>query len=108
MSNFIGRPPFSNSLWVGIETMLFHIAQTKIFLRTPSFPIQGVPMNNLAPMKNCPGGVQGNLNWMPGYLSSVCNVSQAMTNVNSCKEMFHPYISVYYRVYLCNNVWNNT
>ena len=70
MSNFIGRPPFSNSLWVGIETMQFHIAQTKIFLRTPSFPIQGVPMNNLAPMKNCPGGVQGNLNWMPGYLPS--------------------------------------
>ena len=68
MSNFIGRPPFSNSLWVGIETMQFNIAQTKIFLRTPSFPIQGVPMNNLAPMKNCPGGgVQGNLNWMPGY-----------------------------------------
>ena len=24
-------------------------------------------MNILAPMKNCPGGVQGNLNWMPGY-----------------------------------------
>ena len=24
-------------------------------------------MNNLAPMKNCPGGMQGNLNWMPGY-----------------------------------------
>ena len=67
MSNFVGRPPFSNSLWVAIETMQFHIAQTKIFLRTPSFPIQGVPMNNLAPMKNCPGGVQGNLNWMPGY-----------------------------------------
>ena len=73
MSNFIGRPPFSNSLWVGIETMQFHIAQTKIFLRTPSFPIQGVPMNNLAPMKNCPGGgVQGNLNWMPGYYQFVC------------------------------------
>ena len=67
MSNFIGRPPFLNSLWVGIETMQFHIAQTKIFLRTPSFPIQGVPMNNLAPMKNCPGGVQGNLNWTLGY-----------------------------------------
>ena len=29
-------------------------------------------MNNLAPMKNCPGGggVQGNLNWMPGYDAS--------------------------------------
>ena len=27
-------------------------------------------MNNFAPMKNCPGGggVQGNLNWMPGYI----------------------------------------
>ena len=24
-------------------------------------------MNNLAPMRNCPGGLQGNLNWMPGY-----------------------------------------
>ena len=35
-------------------------------------------------------------------LSSVCIVSQAMTNVNSCKEMFHPYISVYHHVYLCN------
>ena len=69
MSNFIGRPPFSNSLWVGIETMQFHIAQTKIFLRPPSFPIQGVPMNNLALLKNCHwGGMQGNLNWMPGYM----------------------------------------
>ena len=69
MSNFAGRPPFSNSLWVAIETMQFHIAQTKFSLRTPSFPIQGVPMNNLATMKNCPGGggVQVNLNWMPGY-----------------------------------------
>ena len=71
MSNFIGRPPFSNSLWVDIGTMQFHIAQTKIFLRTPSFPIQGVPMNNFAPMKIVlgGGGVQGNLNWMPGYKS---------------------------------------
>ena len=70
MSNFVGRPPFSNLLWVAIETMQFHIAQTKFFLRTPSFPIQGVPMNNLAPIKivlgGGGGGVQGNLNWMPG------------------------------------------
>ena len=67
MSNFIGRPPFSNSQWAGIETMQFHIAQTN-FLRTPSFSTQGVPMNNLAPIKNCPGGVPGNLNWMRGYM----------------------------------------
>ena len=55
-----------------METMHFHIAHTKIFLRTPLFRIPGVQMNNLAPMKNCPGGggggegVQGNLNWMRG------------------------------------------
>ena len=27
----------------------------------------GVPMNNLAPMRNCTG-VPGRLNWMPGYI----------------------------------------
>ena len=72
MSNFVGRPPFSNWLWVAIETMQFHIAQTKIVLRTPSFRIQGIPMNNLATMKICHGGGggQGNLNWMPGYVLS--------------------------------------
>ena len=68
MSNFLGRPPFSNSQWVAIETMQFHIAQIKLFLRTPSFPIQRVPMNNLHPWKIVlGGGVQGNLNWMPVY-----------------------------------------
>ena len=41
-------------------------------------------MNNLAPMKNCPGGggVQGNLNWMPGY------------NGVGIKHGKHPVISV--------------
>ena len=29
------------------------------FFRTPSFRIQGVTMNNLTPMKNCPGGGGG-------------------------------------------------
>ena len=72
MSTFVGIPPFSNPLWVAMETMHFHIAHTKFF-RTPSFRIQGVPMNNSAPMKNFlrgggEGGVQGNLNWMPGYV----------------------------------------
>ena len=87
MSNFIGRPPFSNSLWVGIETMQFHIAQTKIFLRTPSFPIQGVPMNNLAPMKNCPGGMQGNLNRMPGY----CMISKFFIVISA----FNSFLSIF-------------
>ena len=66
MGTFVGIPPFSNPLWVAMETKYFHIAQTKIFLTTPSFRIQGVPMNILAPMKNCPDEVHGNLNWMPG------------------------------------------
>ena len=44
-------------------------------------------MNNLAPMKNCPGtGLQGNLNWMPGnmfisyYVSLKCR-GRVVTNV---------------------------
>ena len=66
MNTFVGLPPFSNSLWVAMETMHIHIAHT--IYRTPSFRIPGVRMNKLAPLKNCPGVVQGNLNWMPGYL----------------------------------------
>ena len=66
MSTFVGIAPFTNPLLVAMETMHFHIAHAKMILRTTGFRIQGVPMNNLAPMKNCPG-VQGNLNWMPGY-----------------------------------------
>ena len=49
-----------------MEKKNFHIAYTTIFLRTTSFCTQGVPMNNLANMKNCPE-VQGNLNWMLDY-----------------------------------------
>ena len=40
-----------------METMHFHIAQPNI-LRITSFRIQGLPMNNLAPMKNCPEGAR--------------------------------------------------
>ena len=42
------------------------------FFRTISFRILGVPMNNLAPMKKLSWGMQGNLNWMPGYMH-VCS-----------------------------------
>ena len=60
MSTFVGTPPFlRNALWVAMETMHFHIAHTKKFLRTTLFRIQEVPMNNLAPMRNCPGGGGG-------------------------------------------------
>ena len=48
--------------------MRFHISQTDLFLRTALFLIFGVLINNLAPMKNCPGWLHGNLNWLPCYL----------------------------------------
>ena len=72
MSNFVGKPPLSNSLWDAIETIHFNIAHTKFFWDT-FVSLSGVPMNNLAPMKNCPG-VQGNLNWILGYYHVVFNI----------------------------------
>ena len=56
---FVGLPAFPRIIfWVAIETMHFHMAHTKIVLRTTLFGIQGVPMSNLVPMKNCPGGAR--------------------------------------------------
>ena len=58
MIDFVGTPPFLRmALRVAMVTMHFHIARTGLFLGT-FFSIQGVPGNNLAPMKDCPG-VQG-------------------------------------------------
>ena len=39
-----------------METMHFFIVQLSLSLRTKILCISGVPMNDLAPMKNCPGG----------------------------------------------------
>ena len=41
---------------VAMETMHFFIVQLSLSLRTKILPISGVPMNDMAPMKNCPGG----------------------------------------------------
>ena len=48
-------------------------------------------MNNLGPMKNCPGGwgVQGNLNWMPGYLHNDC----------SCVEDVHLLFCIHFMIF---------
>ena len=67
MSNFIGRPPFSNSLRVGIETMQFHIAQT-IFFEDTVVSHPGGPNEQFGTHEKLSWGVQGNLNWMPGYI----------------------------------------
>ena len=59
MIGFVGLPPSLRiALGVVMETMHFHIVQTGLFLRTTLFRIKGVPMSNLAPMRNCPGGTR--------------------------------------------------
>ena len=57
MVNFVCKPPYSKIvLTVAMETMHFFIVQLSLSLRTKILCISGVPMNDLTPMKNCPGG----------------------------------------------------
>ena len=57
MTNCICTPPCSRiTLMVAMETMHFFIVQKSLSLRTKILCISRVPMNDLAPMKNCPGG----------------------------------------------------
>ena len=57
MVNFLCILPCSRiDLTVAMETMDFFIVQLSLSLRTKILCISGVPMNDLAPMKNCPGG----------------------------------------------------
>ena len=66
MTDLVGAEQFFRiALRVDMETMQFHIAQTDIFFWTTCFRIKGVPINNLASIKNCPG-VQGRSNKLPG------------------------------------------
>ena len=57
-------PSIRITLWFAMVTMHFHKAQMCLYFGT-FFRVQGVPGNNLAPMKNCPG-VQGRSNLIPG------------------------------------------
>ena len=65
MINFVGRPPFSNSLLVATETMQFYIAQT-IFLKDIFVSHPEGPNEQFGTHEKLSWGVQGNLNWMPG------------------------------------------
>ena len=50
-------------------------------------------MNNLAPMKNCPGGgggVQGNLNWMPGYMKCLLKSQKLSSKKYNIIRKFKP------------------
>ena len=60
MVNYVCIPICSRiALTVAMETMHFFIVQLSLSLRTKILCISGVPMNDLAPMKNCPGGGGG-------------------------------------------------
>ena len=62
MTNLVCPPLCSRiTSTVAMETMHFFIVQKSLSLRTKVRCISGVPMNDLAPMKNCPG-VQGRSN----------------------------------------------
>ena len=55
MIDLVGIPPFLRiAFLVAMETMPFHIAQ--FIFRTTLFRIKGLQINNLASMRNCPGG----------------------------------------------------
>ena len=57
MVNFVCTHPCSRiAITVAMETMHFFKVQLSLSLRTKILCISGVPMNDLAPMKNCPGG----------------------------------------------------
>ena len=70
MSTFVGIPPFTNLLWVAMETIHFHIAHTNFFDNFVSH--SGGPNEQFGTTKNVLG-VQGNLNWMLGYYFTPCH-----------------------------------
>ena len=48
---------------VAMERVRFHIAQMSLFLKHFFFRIKWIPVNNLAPMRNCPGARGGGGVW---------------------------------------------
>ena len=57
MTSFVSTSPCLRiTSTIAMETMHFFIVQKSLSLRTKILCISGVPMNGLAPMKNCPGG----------------------------------------------------
>ena len=65
MIAFVCTPPSIRiTLWVAMETMLFHTAQMSLYFGT-FLRIQVVQRNKLAPKINCPR-VHGRSNYIPG------------------------------------------
>ena len=57
MIEFVGLVPFFRriTLQVAMETMRFEPSPNRLYFRTTLFYIYGVLINNLAPIRNCPG-----------------------------------------------------
>ena len=62
-------------IMVAMETMHFFIIQLSLSLRTKFLCISGVPINDLASMKNCPGGCK------VGQISSR-GISNVLNNIH--------------------------
>ena len=58
MIDFVGLPTFLRiALQVAMATMHFHIAHSGLYFRNLFFRL-GFPVNNLASIRNCPGGAR--------------------------------------------------
>ena len=69
MSTFVCILSFSNSLWVAMETMNFHLAHTNLKNKKTKHTFvshPGGPDKQFGDHEKLPWGVQGNLNLMPG------------------------------------------
>ena len=56
MTNLVCTPPCARiMLMIAMETMHFFIEQKSLSLTTKTICISGVPMNDLAPLKDFPG-----------------------------------------------------
>ena len=95
------------ALMVAMETMHFFIVQLSLSLRTKILCISGVPMNDLAPMKNCPGGggckvgqISSRGKGFQGFFSILCRhvphiLKMCMKNYNDEKIFFDKYTAIF-------------
>ena len=67
-----------------MENMHFHIAHTKISLRTTLFPIEELGTHEKL---SCEGAAQGRLNWKPGYWHMYIRIEKESIETYSANKM---------------------
>ena len=67
MSTFVGRPPFSNSLAGCQRNHAISHSPNQTFFEDTFVSHPGGPNEQFETHEKWSWGVQGNLNWMPGY-----------------------------------------